>query len=526
MKSSRAKIATFSLGTENSELASKKVSTLSAGFAKARKKSSTKFINENELMILAPPPVGESMLKHAIAIPSENTENALDDEQIVRQVTKHLQEISSSLEETYGFNIEEDRLAERVPRPEGEEPPPTEAEDMTSFLLLCTSLAKQLEEAVKEEQQILESLFKWFQKEVYHVEELVKEQNVSDWELPLPDKAVSSSIGQVIERLQKLEQLRNCLGTVPKVTRRAVAAKQKQDSQLETSQIYEDVKKMIEDFGANFENDEFIENIMEIADNVFLTKSTESKDLQFQEMFKIFEKQATKLQRIMNELDNLEFKYKLIQTDLDIVTEERMILENELKKIKGPEKTEQLLQKEKTLLELQRKKSEKKASRDSSKLGDLERVSMDFSTRTSSGSLSLPLEGQNVSASDVPPKSSKEQILKGRRSEGFGQIPSKRSSLILTSSDAAKLKEDLFQAQKVVISLESENRFLQEQLKDALQEVEKVKKDLEASHTELTKEGGNDNESIISKKSKKGKKGKGESKKGKKAKTKKTSQFP
>ncbi|XP_078008341.1 coiled-coil domain-containing protein 7 isoform X2 [Phascolarctos cinereus] len=500
MKSSKAKIAPFSLGVENPGLASKKVSTISAALSKARKKSNTKFNNESELMFLAPPPVGESMLKYAIAIPSENAQNALGDEQIVRQVANHLKEISSSLEKAYGFDTEKDRLAERVPRPEGEESTPTEAEDMTSFLLSCTSLAKQLEEAVKEEQQILESVFKWFQKEVYHVEELVKEQNVPDWELPLPDKAVSSSIFQVIERLQKLEQLRNRLSTVPTATRRAVAAKHKLDSQSETAQIYEDVKKMIEDFGANFQNDEFVENIMNIADIVFLPESTELKDLQFQEMFKIFEKQAIKLHRMMNELDNLELKYKLIQNDLDLVTEERMILENELKKIKGPEKTEQLLQREKILLELQKKKLEKKASRDS-RLGDLERISTDFSM-ASSGSLSQSLEGQNASALlDVPSKSSKEQMQKGKKPEVYGQSSSKRS-LILTSSDAVKLKEELLQAQ----------------------EVEKAKKDLEASHAEIEKGSRNDNESIASEKSKKGKKGKGESKKDKKAKTTKSSQ--
>ncbi|XP_036616424.1 coiled-coil domain-containing protein 7 [Trichosurus vulpecula] len=499
---------------ENSELASKKASTVSAGLHKTRKKSSTKFINENELMFLAPPPVAESMLKHAIAIPSENSGDILDDEQVVRKVTKHLQEISSSLQKAYGIDNE-------APTPEGEESTPTEAEDMTSFLVSCTALAKQLEEAVKEEQQILESLFKWFQQEVYHVEELVKEQNISDWELPLPDKAVSSSIAKVIEHLQKLEQLRNRLGTVPKVTRRAVAAKHKLDGPSETTQIYEDVKKMIEDFGTNFQNDEFVENIMEIADNVFLAASTESKDLQFQEMFKIFEKQAIKLRRVMHELDSLEFKYKLIQNDLDIITEERMILENELKKIKGPEKTEQLLQREKTLLELQRKKSEKNSSKDSNR--DIERLSTDFSDRTSTISLSVPLEVQSASALlDVLP--SKEQIQKGRRSEPFGQSFSKKSSMVLTSSDAAKLKEELLQAQKVVISLESENKFLQEQLKDALQEVEKAKKDLEVSHSEIRKGSRNDNESIASKKTKKGKKEKGESKKDKKAKTTKASQ--
>ncbi|XP_051856744.1 coiled-coil domain-containing protein 7 isoform X3 [Antechinus flavipes] len=346
---------------------------------------------------------------------------------------------------------------------------------MTSFLLFCTSLAKQLDEAVKEEQQILESLFKWFQREVYHVEELVKEQNVSDWELPLPDKAVSSSINQLIDLLQKLEKLRNRFCAVPMATRRAVAAKHKQDSQSETTQIYQEVMKMIEDFGANYENDEFIETIKNIVDNVFSPESTESVYLQFQEMFKIVEKQATKLQRVINDLESLEFKYKMTQNDLDIVIEEKMILENELKKIKGPEKIEQLLQREKIFLELQRKKSERVTSKDSIRNGDLESFS-------------------------------------------------KRSSIILTSADAIKLKEELLQAQKVVISLENEKTFLQEQLEDALAELEKTKKELEQSNAYIRKSSTQDNESISSKKLKKGKKGKEESKKDKKPKPTKTPQ--
>ncbi|XP_074049220.1 coiled-coil domain-containing protein 7 isoform X3 [Macrotis lagotis] len=481
MKSSKIKTTTFSLGPENSETSSKKVSVLSTGLFKARKKSSTKVINENELMILAPPPQGESMLKHAIPIPSENPDNILDDQQIIQQVTNHLKEISSSLERTYGFDLNEDQLPEQDLKSEGEEHPPTE--DMTTFLLLCSSIANQLEEAGKEEQQILESLFKWFQQEVYHVEELVKEQNVSGWKLPLPDKAVSTSIAQVMERLQRLGYLRNRVSSVTAITGKAVTTKHKLERQREQSEIYEDIKKMIEDFNANFVNNEFIENIMDIADKLFLTESTEPKDLQFQEMFKIIEKQAYKLQQLMNDTEGLEFfpngaenvaqdnqdnsttwkrvqfpilqnegigldnsqKCKLIQNDLDVATEERMILENELIKIKGPEKTEQLLQREKAFLEFQRKKLEK--LKDSSKGGDLERLSMDI--RTSSGSLTQLVEGQSVLTLDTQRKSSKEQMQKGGKLEAHGQS-SLKGSINLTSSDAVKLKEELIQAQILI----------------------------------------------------------------------------
>ncbi|XP_044534105.1 coiled-coil domain-containing protein 7 [Gracilinanus agilis] len=442
---------------EHLEVDSKKV------FPKAKKRSIPKVTQEPEPMILAPPPTGESMLKHAIAIPSENPDNVLDDEQIVRLVTKHLTQIASNLEKTYGFDIDR-RWTEKAAKSEGEERTLTEAEDMSSFLRLCSAFAKQLEEAVKEEQQILDSLFTWFQEEVYHVEELVKEQNASDWEIPLPDKTVSSSIAQVIERLQRLEHLRDCLSIVPMATRRAAAAKNMQENRSHTNRIYEEVKKMIEDFAATNENDEFIEHIMDIANKVFLSENNETKDLQFQEMFKIFEKQANKLQRMMTELDNLDYKYKMIQSDLDMVTEDRMIFENELRRMKGPEKIEQLLQRERKLSDPQGlKRSERRSSKDLSKTGD---------------------------------------------PDSYGKRPS------ISSSEALKLKEDLYQAQKVVASLENENKFLLEQLKEALQEVEKAKKDLEAAQIQTRKSSDkvNDNSSLT--KGKKGKKGK-KDKKGK-----------
>uniref|UniRef100_K7E514 Uncharacterized protein n=1 Tax=Monodelphis domestica TaxID=13616 RepID=K7E514_MONDO len=414
---------------EHLEADSKKV------FPKAKKRSIAKATQELEPMILAPPPTGESMLKHAIAIPSENPNNVLDDEQIVRLVTKHLTEIASNLEQTYGLDIEHE-WTEKVSKSE-EERTPTEAEDMTSFLRLCSAFAKQLEEAVREEHQILDSLFMWFQQEVYHVEELVKEQNASDWELPLPDITVSSSIAQVIEHLQRLEHLRDCLSIVPMATRRAAVAKNMQENRSHTSRIYEEVKKMIEDFAATYENDEFIEHIMDIASKVFLSENNETKDLQFQEMFKIFEKQANKLQRMMTELDNLDYKYKVIQSDLELVTEDRRIFENELRRIKGPEKIEQLLQREKRNSELQGlKRSERRSTKDLTKTGEPD---------------------SNL----------------------------KRSSF--SSPEALKLKEDLYQAQKVVASLESENKFLLEQLKEALQEVDKAKKDLEAAQIQTRK---------------------------------------
>jgi len=44
-------------------------------------------------------------------------------------------------------------------------------DDLNSFLRCCSQFAAQLEEAAKEERNILESLFKWFQRQVNQMEE-------------------------------------------------------------------------------------------------------------------------------------------------------------------------------------------------------------------------------------------------------------------------------------------------------------------------------------------------------------------
>ncbi|TFK11982.1 hyaluronidase-4 [Platysternon megacephalum] len=97
---------------------------------------------------------------------------------------------------------------------------------MTAFLLCFSSATTQLETAFEEEKQILESLLKWFGKVVQQMEELGEDELVPDWQLPLADKDITNNIAKLVQRIQKLEELKGRVQDLPKSIQ-IPAAKQK-----------------------------------------------------------------------------------------------------------------------------------------------------------------------------------------------------------------------------------------------------------------------------------------------------------
>uniref|UniRef100_A0A2K5BWC7 Coiled-coil domain containing 7 n=1 Tax=Aotus nancymaae TaxID=37293 RepID=A0A2K5BWC7_AOTNA len=138
---------------------------------KLREKHNAKLIHDRiEPMVLRSPPTGESIVRYALPIPSSKTKDLLPEEAMIRKVIKHLKMVVSTLEETYGHCDENGE--ERFVKREHEEL--SAGDDMNSFLTYCSQFAAQLEETLKEEQNILESLFKWFQLQVNQMEESCK----------------------------------------------------------------------------------------------------------------------------------------------------------------------------------------------------------------------------------------------------------------------------------------------------------------------------------------------------------------
>ncbi|XP_065727866.1 coiled-coil domain-containing protein 7 [Phocoena phocoena] len=374
---------------------------------KPKEKHSAKLVRDKlEPMVLRSPPTGESIIRYALPIPSSKTEELIAEDELIRKITKHLKMVVSTLEETYGFNIPSGE--EPVVKPEHEGLTFPVENELNSFLVCCSQLAAQLEAAAKEERNILESLFKWFQRQVNQMEEISKDQTFPA-EFPAPDKTVSVSIAQIVKQVHKLEELKNRLKERSKFTFKDMSSKPK-DSEIppEEVQTYETVQQKIEEFIKTHSTEEIT--------GVSATEpQTSTMTNRLNTMLKIFENQADKLKRAMDEQVLLEAKNTQIQSDLQVLSEEKLMLENELQKLKSTEKTKATSERQKKTMKMEKKKD-----------------------------------------------------------EGISEDSEEKKSIV----KELKVKEDMPQVQEVAHALKIENRVLREQLKQALQEAERAKEQL------------------------------------------------
>nr|XP_055164636.1 coiled-coil domain-containing protein 7 [Nyctereutes procyonoides] len=375
---------------------------------KSKEKHSAKLGRDKfEPMVLGSPPTGGSLVRYALPILSSKTKELIAEDESIRKITRHLKMIVSTLEETYGVSIQNGEKS--FMKPEHEELTLSVEDDLNSFLICCSQFVAQLEEAAKEERNILESLYEWFQRQVNQIEEISKDQSFSEADFPVSDKTVTLSIAQIVKQVQKLEELKNRLKQESKYSLKAVLAKAKDsESSPEAVQSYEAVQQLIEEFIKTHSTEEFID--------VSATDPQAAYSLmnRLNVMLKIFEKQSNMLERAVGDQGLLEAKYKQMESDFQVLLEEKSVLENELQKLKN-EKTKSTYDQTKKTIKTEKKKDKGK------------------------------------------PENSEE-----------------KKSVV----KELKIKGDLTQVQKVAHALEIENKVLQEQLKQALQEAERAKQQL------------------------------------------------
>ncbi|XP_073741566.1 coiled-coil domain-containing protein 7 isoform X5 [Callorhinus ursinus] len=322
---------------------------------KSKEKHSTKLVRDKlETMALGSPPRGESIVRYALPIPSSKTKELIAEDELIRKITNHLKMIVSTLEETYGFSIQNGEKS--VVKPEPEELTLSVGDDLNSFLRCCSQFAAQLEEAAKEEHNILESLFKWFQQQVNQMEEISKDQTFLEVEFPAPDKTLN--IAQVVKQVQKIEARKNHLKQQSKYSSRTTLSKAK-DSENSPGAVhsYEAVQQIIEEFIKTHSTEEFID--------VSATDPQTAYSLmkQVDVMLKIFEKHSNMLERAVSDQGLLEAKFKQMENDFQVLLEEKLRLENELQKLKNTEKVAHALEIENKVLQEQLKQALQEAER-------------------------------------------------------------------------------------------------------------------------------------------------------------------
>ncbi|XP_069912198.1 coiled-coil domain-containing protein 7 isoform X3 [Oryctolagus cuniculus] len=399
MKPSKNQLATNNDTLPNaSEVTNKKRQLDSPSPHQPKEKPSEKLVhNKIEPMVLrSDPPTNESLAQYSLPVPSSKTREFIMNDEKIKAVTKHLEMLVSTLEETYGPRTKKGE--EPIEKSDNKELNLSVGDDMNLFLQRCSHLATQLEDAVKEEHNVLDTLFKWFQQQVNQMEEISKDQTPLE-ELLAPDSAVNSNIAQALKHEQKLEELRNRLKQVSE----PMDTENPPKSPMSV-RSYEAIEQQIQE-AANLE--------------------THRLDM----MVKMLEKQSYMLGKAMKDRDSLETKCKQMQDDFELLSEEKLMLENELQNLKGTEA-------EWTMRERQREKG-----------------------------LPLPLvhPPMAAAASALRPAHHADPMAGARK---------------MTSTKQTKMK-DVLKVQKEAVALEVENKILQEKLKQALQEAERTKNQLE-----------------------------------------------
>ncbi|KAM9163522.1 uncharacterized protein ACDP82_001305 [Pangshura tecta] len=267
---------------------------------------------------------------------------------------------------------------------------------------------------------ILESLLK-----------LGEDELIPDWQLPLADKDITNNIAKLVQRIQKLEELKGRVQDLPKSIQIPVAKQEKKKRASPVPSSHRDPKAILEDLVMKHATEDVVSMTHALEDD--LTPLTiETMSTRILDIMKVFERQTNKLQRISNEQDVLEGKYQKIQNEYQLLAEEKQIMENELQKMREEEK----LGKEKIIPESRKRF-----------LSKLERKQ--------------PVEDAEVSSLS-----------------GFQAVGEARRVSVVQSkkeSENQKMKEDLIKAQENLQVLEREKKNLEEKLQKALEVLGKLR---------------------------------------------------
>uniref|UniRef100_A0ACB8FW00 Uncharacterized protein n=1 Tax=Sphaerodactylus townsendi TaxID=933632 RepID=A0ACB8FW00_9SAUR len=226
-------------------------------------------------MVLMTAATPASIAQYCIEIPSGTKNSALDEMDMLKNITVHLNQ--------------------------------HHREDMITFLIICTQLSNQVDAALHEEKVILESLLKWFEKEVQMMEELGEEKIIPDWQIPVADKNITDNINKLMNRIQRLEDLKGRVQELPKYMQ--VSTPREKRRQVGPPPALRDPKNIIQE-------------------------TIESMNNRMVEIMKVFERQTNKLHRVTNEQGVVESKLQKIQHDFQKLAEEKEIMEDEFLKMK------------------------------------------------------------------------------------------------------------------------------------------------------------------------------------------------
>ncbi|XP_013907227.1 PREDICTED: coiled-coil domain-containing protein 7, partial [Thamnophis sirtalis] len=315
-----------------------------------RKKGGKQNRYEANPMVLMPATPKETITQYSLGLTTGNKDRMFDEMDMLRNITTNLNEIVHTMEGVYRKESQDKERKEEEEEEEEEEEMPEDYEDMTSFLICCSQLRTQLENAVREEKQILESLLKWFEREVHEMEELGEEEIIPDWQVPLADKSITNNINQLLNRIQRLEELKGRVQELPKLIQFSIPKQEKKKAVSPTAPTSKDPKNIIEELATRHLTEDVMNMAQVFQEDTGQPQTIEMMNNRMIEIMKVFERQTNKLHRAVNEQDVLESKFQKIQQEFRNLREEKEIMEDELQKMKTSEEGKQAPETRKKML--------------------------------------------------------------------------------------------------------------------------------------------------------------------------------
>ncbi|XP_063158082.1 coiled-coil domain-containing protein 7-like [Candoia aspera] len=276
---------------------------------------------------------------------------------------------------------------------------------------------------------ITEGVIKEKEDEEEEEEPPVGEEKITpDWEIPLADKSITNNINQLLNRIQRLEELKGRVQELPKLIQLPTpkqSEKEKKKAVSPTPPSQKDPKNIVEELAMKHATEDVLNMVEVFKDDTGQPQTIEMMNNRMIEIMKVFERQTNKLHRVINEQDVLEGKLQKIQQEFQKLAGEKEIMEDELQKRKVSEQEKGLSGARKRMLpKLEKAKIEEKPQ--------------------------VPSEKAKVAEKPETSVSVKER-------------------------DHMKMKEDLTKAQENIQSLQEEKKMLEQKLQKALQEVEEAK---------------------------------------------------
>ncbi|XP_029442899.1 coiled-coil domain-containing protein 7 [Rhinatrema bivittatum] len=268
-------------------------------------------------MVIIVPSETECLTKYAIPLENAESENEADTSMKIIEILNSVTQGVRDLEEMYDSTEEKNAM---------------DGEFLSAFLSFCNRHSTELSSSIQEEHEILESLRLWFETEILLLEEGEDEEEGEPSKADeIPEAGtVESEVMRLREGILKLTELKDRFRDLPRLAQPTSVKGEKKKKASHAP-----VTKATSDDTSVRRDSQDIQSILQSLQSESKIQSQEVKQKMMQEIAKLFQKQTAKLQKLEKDHGDVQTKYTKMKTDCQVLSDANVVMEKELKKLRG-----------------------------------------------------------------------------------------------------------------------------------------------------------------------------------------------